>query len=931
MRRVVLGELLHRRGRTIGLLLGILVASTSFTVLTGTSDSQRLEVRGSVAKAFRGDYDVLVRPRGSRGAFERRTGQVQPNFLSGLFGGITTAQWRRIQRMPGVQVAAPIANLGYVLPTARVGVPLRVPGAGRRRVLLRADVSWRSDAGRTRVPDAPSFVYVTPNALQRAPGDHEPDAYRRYALQERVPGARRPAPVCYEGFDAVVLALGGPFAPDLRTELQCYSTAPSSPVAQSSPRVDVRWSFPLLISAIDPASEARLTGLDRAITRGRYLRSSDRTRLARANRRDAGYPPRILPVIAATRTFIDEQADVDVRTLSRAAITRWVRPFGARNYETLASLHFLRRQAPGRLDQRRRISAQAAYARLLAQLQRRDLQRMSTIWRVKPTRSAVQRTAMRPQARAAADTVWENNVSGAGLDWTFAPPSARDTWFRDVQGHRAHVTPATPPAQAEPVLASVGRFDVDRLRDAAGPVGAPPLTTQRAPVLRARSARAAARLGERQLKPNANLGGYLAQPPALLTTLRAAQALGGELFPQLRADRPISAVRVRVAGVTGPDPVSRERIRLAAERIATRTGLDVDITAGASGAPTAVDLPAGRFGRPPLELSELWIRKGVATRILAAIDRKSVVLFMLILVVCALFVANATSAAVRARRSELGVLACLGWTTGRLFAVVLAEVAVIGLAAGLLGAVLALPLATLVGVDASPARATLTVPAAVALAVLAGLVPAVRAARADPIAAVRPAVLEAGRARRPRTLAALAAINLLRTPGRTALGALSLAIGVCALTLLLAATLAFHDTLVGTLLGDATAIEVRASDYVAVIATIVLGIAAVADVLFLSLRERAPEFATLAATGWDDRALGRLLTFEGLWIGAMGASVGALIGLTASAIFAGALPTTLLLTTLAATLTGTALAGLAGLAPAVWLRRAPSVAALAGE
>ncbi|HET6551620.1 MAG TPA: FtsX-like permease family protein [Solirubrobacter sp.] len=309
--------------------------------------------------------------------------------------------------------------------------------------------------------------------------------------------------------------------------------------------------------------------------------------------------------------------------------------------------------------------------------------------------------------------------------------------------------------------------------------------------------------------------------------------------------------------MTGPDPVSRERIRQAAERIATRTRLDVDFTAGASGAPTAIDLPAGRFGRPELALTEPWIRKGVATQILQAIDRKSVVLFTLILVVCALFVANATSAAVRARRSELGVLASLGWTTGRLFAVVLVEAAAVGLVAGVLGGLLALPLAALVGVDASPARAAAAVPAATALALLAGLVPAARAARADPIAAVRPAVLEARRAWRPRALSGLALVNVLRTPGRTVLGALSLAIGVCALTLLLAATLAFHDTLVGTLPGDAVAVDVRTSDFVAVSATVLLGVAAVTDVLFLNLRERSTEFATLTATGWGDRDLGR--------------------------------------------------------------------------
>ena len=88
-----------------------------------------------------------------------------------------------------------------------------------------------------------------------------------------------------------------------------------------------------------------------------------------------------------------------------------------------------------------------------------------------------------------------------------------------------------------------------------------------------------------------------------------------------------------------------------------------------------------------------------------ALRQQSRELFALILVVCALFVTNAASAAVRARRDELGVLACLGWSTGRLFAVVLAEVAVVGFAASALGGLLALPLAALVGVDASPARA----------------------------------------------------------------------------------------------------------------------------------------------------------------------------------------------------------------------------------
>ena len=100
VRRVVVAELLHRRGRSLALLLGILVAVTSFTVLTGASRSQRLEVRGEVTRSFRTAYDVLVRPAGARTELERRTGRVQPNFLSGLFGGISRAQYRAIAGVP---------------------------------------------------------------------------------------------------------------------------------------------------------------------------------------------------------------------------------------------------------------------------------------------------------------------------------------------------------------------------------------------------------------------------------------------------------------------------------------------------------------------------------------------------------------------------------------------------------------------------------------------------------------------------------------------------------------------------------------------------------------------------------------------------------------------------------------------------------------
>jgi putative ABC transport system permease protein len=396
--------------------------------------------------------------------------------------------------------------------------------------------------------------------------------------------------------------------------------------------------------------------------------------------------------------------------------------------------------------------------------------------------------------------------------------------------------------QAIPEPRAVGEFDPGKVR-AFDPLSEVPLGPYQPTAAAPANAASRKALDGQDLLPSLNLGGYVSQPVQLITTLSALPALeNSAVFKgDLHASDPISVIRVRVAGITGPSPVSLERIKEVAQLIAVRTHLTVDIVSGSSPAPTAVSLPAGAFGQPPLLLTEDWVKKGVAVAILAAVDKESVLLFTLILVVCALFVANSATAAVRSRRRELGVLACLGWTRPRIYAAVLGELALLGLGAGVAGGALSLPLAAALQLHVSLGRAILAVPAAVALAVAAGGVPAWLASRAEPIAAIGPPVLPARRARRMGGVTGLAVVNVLRTPGRSLVGAFSLAVGVAALTMLTAVTLAFRGTVVGSLLGNAVAVQVRGVDYVAVAATIALGVMAVADVLFLNIRERAAE------------------------------------------------------------------------------------------
>jgi ABC-type antimicrobial peptide transport system permease subunit len=136
---------------------------------------------------------------------------------------------------------------------------------------------------------------------------------------------------------------------------------------------------------------------------------------------------------------------------------------------------------------------------------------------------------------------------------------------------------------------------------------------------------------------------------------------------------------------------------------------------------------------------------------------------------------------------------------------------------------------------------------------------------------------------------------------------------------------------VGSLLGDAVAVQVRGVDYIAAGATIALGVLAVADVVFLNIRERAAELATLSAFGWREAVLARLVVTEGAIIGLTGSLTGAGLGLAAAAWFAGHLPARLLLIAIAALMAGIAITAAAALLPATLLRRLPATQLLAEE
>jgi putative ABC transport system permease protein len=965
--RFLRSQLRHRAGRSIALGLGIIVAAVSFVLLTGSAATSAIHVRSTLKQNFRGAYDILVRPKGSFTPLERKDQLVRDNYLSGIYGGITLRQYRSIEHIPGVQVAAPIANIGTVLAQQPVVVSLKHYLRSQNDQLFRVRFSWVAQDGLSRYPASDEYLYVT----------HRQLTLDRQAAATRDPLTGKPDLIC-DGYNETKPVILAPFLPVNSSSLFCSSTNSTAALRRAfhrsakrafPPKVAFEFEFPINVAAIDPEAEARLVGLSRAMVGGSYLTSSNRPRVTKPG----SVKWLAIPAIAASRSLLGERLDAQVEKLTIPPATDTPGMLGAQagecgndvplaaggcpespsgktaaiepgppGHRHVSAYQFLR-ALHGVVVGRQSVDGSDLYARAVGMsgsglFSLRDIN-VGAYWRGASVRyRKLGPTTIEPLIVRNAPASYQGGVfTTSWSGYVDQPTDNRDIQFRklsDTQAQSGTMTPSLNAEAREPLLQVVGRFDPERLRGFAS-LSHVPLETYYPPTLTAADARTRSLLHNRPLLPSQNLGDYEQQPPLLLTNLNGlAPLLSSQRFTgisPLQRRAPISVIRVRVKGITGPNDLSETRIRTVAQLIHNRTGLDVDITAGSSPTPITVKFPAGKFGRPALTLSEGWVKKGASVSYLRALDRKDIALYALILVVCAVFLLNGALALVRARRSEIGVLLTLGWSRVAIFAAVLGELALVGLVAGAAGTGLAAALVQGFALVVPVTRTLYVLPIALGLALLAGMPPAWEASRGRPLDALRPPVHARRQRGSVRSLPALALVNLARLPIRSLLGGLGLALGVAALTILVAIERAFQGSLVSTVLGNAISLQVRDADFVAIGLTIGLAALSAADVLYLNLRERSAEFATLSSLGWSRRQIRFLVLLEAGLLGAVAALTGAAVGIIVGAIMLGVPVGSLGFAAVIAAAGAFVAALLASLAPTHHILRLKAPAVLAAE
>ncbi|MGB9890802.1 hypothetical protein, partial [Thermogutta sp.] len=303
------------RQKSVTPFLGLFVFSAGLLLLIVASEVTVLTAMQELNHFWRTTYDILVRPTGARSPIEDRHGLVEVNHLSSISGGITITQYETIKAIPDVEVAAPIAMLGYALQgvTTETLGPLSRPGAYVVENMLTIDNGIAPVSTSDKI-----YIYIGP--------ENPPGGSMDFALKTGI----------------VVNPL---FVERLGTHGYI--------------------GIPFLIAGVDPEQEATLLGLDRALVEGEYLTSGPVIALpADFGQIDRQAPDLLinLPSLINATPYISATLEASLRQLSTETISlQEILARGGKEY--LDSLS-------GEVIGFQRMEGEAIYQRLLENLRR---------------------------------------------------------------------------------------------------------------------------------------------------------------------------------------------------------------------------------------------------------------------------------------------------------------------------------------------------------------------------------------------------------------------------------------------------------------------------------------------------------------------------------------------------------------------------------
>ncbi|MGI9058149.1 MAG: ABC transporter permease [Ktedonobacteraceae bacterium] len=840
--------LLRRQpGRSVLASSGFLLAACALLLLSATTQTTVVRANQLIDQNWHPTYDLVVLPS----TVKLPPGDTVPaDFLQSYDGGISVQQYAQITHLTGVQVAAPLAYIGYLsLPAPQISFPTQ---------------------------NFPAGYYQLTWTLTAFNGQRHLIEYQQSDVEQIFP--------CATLYDVRSLDL---VLQEQEKDGCNFPTHQFRPILSFSPPN----TGGFLLAAIDPEAENQLVHLSTSISAGRALTEQDtihpdeRIPEQSFNPQGQPFPTEAIPMLIHQQLPGQISLNMSLTPLLQGISS----PQQLQQLGGAAYFATLPHQSPlfhGMVPMVQNDPGRFVNHRLAWDGQR---------WQTLP-----------PSTDATTDNSagyfldFSSTATPAGLTYRPATaPNGEPAYTlvpTSTQGPEVGFRPLSPlhtlKKQFQDVgytFEAVGQFTDARLAaQFSNPLNWLPENTYTALPITLRDDQQGHPVPPVTLLPTTNRAGYSMQPPLALTTLAAAE--------QLRGDHCISAIRIRVAGVEQASEQSWKRVQQVAGEITQRTHLQVIVTLGSSPHPTLVFVPGvkkGQFGatqdiEPVGWVEERWIATGVSVLYLQQLGTTRLLLLGAILAMCLGYLALSFSALVTAQRREFAMLSALGWRPWQPALLVLSQALALSLAGGIVGIGLALISTYLIGTSPPWEVVAWALPVVLCLALLSTLYPLWQ------IWHIRPAeILRAGTSvsseraswlgvcvsRFLPAIISMALRNLVRSRIRVLIAGGCFFFSTALLTVMIDGLLTLRQTLQGSLLGNDVLLQTAVPQIAGAVFAVLLTFFSIADVLLLQVQERQGEIGLLRAVGWRSGIVQRLFLQEGLTLAMIGAIPGVLVAL----------------------------------------------------
>ncbi|WP_215084138.1 ABC transporter permease [Exiguobacterium sp. s78] len=817
MFRFVLNQWRRQRGKFILTLVGALIISAGLSLMFNLTDSSQGTVEQTLQKKWSSAYDIVVRPKGSQMSTESND-LLEPNYLNSITGGISFAQYEKIKQIEDVDIAAPVAVIGY----ANIGLTIK---------------------DQMTAPKAPGFYRISRT-------EYSDSGLKKEKL-----------------FTTNIHAIKSDVSSELRI-----------PNLDNFFVEDINPSKMAMIVAIDPEQEARLVGLDKSVKKSptsRYFEETDQANptsnvvngftlpiLINPNTSDAGYTDFKIERLDLPFKTEQQQTETIDRLQQQSELQDYLGTIKSKTLET------------------KRISAKRLDSLLFNALakpdsvKRKELEVTSSGQLLYRT-GALNYTATDSPFPKRWSQAYSLNSETLQTDQSlFDIPILPSKGYRPVKFSKMKVkdTDTKEVSELTPTVDFdvIGLFDPKKITVSKDPLNELPLETYRPA-----TANLVLDATGKPINPSPTINSsnnpvdLLTGSPNILTTLNAAQLINGK--------QSISSIRLKISGAKQMGEKSEQLLQDVKQQIERETGLIATITKGSSPQPVVTKVIDD--GKTLGWIEQPLIHIGAAMTIFreTSVGFSGVIFAML--AVAIVYVLATSYVSMLARRKEFAVLLALGWRTKDLYKIVLIEAAIL---AGLVStiALIVEGIFSYVRNEAMNGWSLLWIALFSLVIYLAGAAwSAWTIRRISPYEAIKTG--EYAKAARVglklRSTATLALKELIGKWKRNSLSVLSIALPTALLTFFLFVTFHLQGVLYTSWLGQFVALQVGPMHYVTMGIAITIAILTTGEIMWQNVTDRRASLAVLKALGWTNGAIRQLIVLEGFLVGLISGIIGLIV------------------------------------------------------